>query len=127
MVSDKPRIAAEQAGVPLPRGYQEVRGLNIVSLPPWHLLTDDEFDYLFAGLNERHPHRRVIPFARRADNDDVACFVVSDPDQPAGQVIVVHDFASPGYEVVKRLRNCWEWLRYAVGEMIERHEAVPDS
>jgi hypothetical protein len=41
-----------------------------------------------------------MPFARRHDNDDVACFVTHDPEQEAGQVIIIHDFASPGHEVV---------------------------
>ncbi len=123
MVSTKPAMIAVENGVNLPNGYEEAKGLNLVNLHPWHLVSDEEFDYLFVGVNKRYPERSIIPFARRADNDDVACFVMRDPEQGAGQVIVVHDFASPGYEVVTRMHTFWEWFRYAVNDMIEWHEA----
>jgi hypothetical protein len=123
MVSEKPSMIAVEHGVTLPKGYQEAKGLNLVNLHPWHCVSDQEFDYLFAGVNKRYQDRSMIPFARRADSDDVACFVIRDPEQAAGQVIVVHDFASPGYEVVARMQTFWEWFRYAVNEMIEWHEA----
>lgn len=122
MVSEKPVRVAAEGGVTLPSGYQEAKNLNLVNLHPWHLVSDEEFDYLSAGVNKRYPARTVIPFARRTDSDDVACFVARDPEQGAGQVVVVHDFASPGYEVVIRMQTFWEWFRYAVNEMIEWQE-----
>jgi hypothetical protein len=123
MVSEKPLMTAVENGITLPKAYQEAKDLNLVNLHPWHFVSDKEFDSLFAGVNQRYPDRRVIPFARRTDSDDVACFVIRDPEQEAGQVIVIHDFASPGYEVVARMQKFWDWFRYAVNEMIEWHDA----
>lgn len=123
MVSAKPSMIAVENGITLPHGYQEAKNLNLVNLHPWHLVSDEEFDYLFAGVNKRYPDRSVVPFARRTDSDDVACFVIRDSEQEAGQVVVVHDFASSGYEVVARMEKFWDWFRYAVNEMIEWHES----
>ncbi len=123
MISEKPSVIAEENRITLPRGYYVTKGLNLVNLHPWHFVADEEFDYLFSGINKRILTRSVIPFARRVDSDDVACFIISDPEQQPGEVLVVHDFATPGFEVVIRQKDFWEWFRYAVNEMIEWHEA----
>jgi hypothetical protein len=123
MISMKPFTSAIEQGINLPRGYQEAKDLNLVNLRPWHFVSDEEFDLLQPGIDKRYPNRHVIPFARREDNDDVAAFVSRDPEQETGQVIVIHDFASPGYEVVARMKTFWDWFKYAVDEMIEWHEA----
>jgi hypothetical protein len=123
MISTKPSVIAMEIGVTLPKGYQIVKDLNLANLDPWHLMSDKEFDLLFPGINERYPTRSVIPFATRGDNDDVACFVSRDPEQETGQVILIHDFASPGYEVIARMKSFWSWFKYAIDEMIESYEA----
>lgn len=119
MVSPKPSLTAVENGVHLFEGYEAAKELNLANLHPWHLVADDEF----AGVNNRYQQRSVIPFARRVDGSDVACFVVRDPGRGAGRVIVVHDFASPVHEVVTRMATFWEWFRSAVDDMIEWHEA----
>jgi len=45
------------------------------------------------GLQERYPGRMLVAFARREDNDDVACWEAGG----GGKVIVIHDFASDGW------------------------------
>ena len=119
MISAKPSTVAVEKGITLPKGYQVAKDLNLVNLKPWHFVTDTEFEGLFEVVNKHYPIREVIPFARRDDNDDVACFVSRDPEQEAGQVIIIHDFASLGYEVVARMKTFWDWFKYAVDEMIE--------
>jgi hypothetical protein len=123
MVAAKPAQIASMKKVALPQAYYEAKDLNLVNLHSWHLLSDQEFDYLFQGVNKRYPQRDVIPFARRADNDDVAVFVVSDREQQPGQILVIHDFAGAGSEVVARIKSFWDWFRYAVDEMIEWHDS----
>jgi len=46
------------------------------------------------GLRKRYPDRDLMPFARRLDNDDVACW---DQKKPAS-VYIVHEFSAPGWE-----------------------------
>ena len=66
-------------------------------------------------LEKRYPERNLIPFARRGDCDDVACFEVGKGEQ----VYVIHDFASSGYEQRKIYENVWKWLEDVVDTMIE--------
>lgn len=124
MFSDKPAAAMQKEGLSLPRGYEVAKSLNLVNLHPWVFANDKVFDLLYPGLNERYPARRVVPFATRDDNDDVACFVVRDIEQELGGIIIIHDYASPGSEVTARQKTFWEWFKYAVDEMIEWHEEV---
>ncbi len=103
----------------LPEGYYRVFELNLTNLDPWHFIDGEEFEGLYRGLRQRYPGRLLIPFARRRDNDDVACFVVQSTDYPKGHILIVHDFASPGSEVDADLEDFWAWFRLAVNEMIE--------
>ena len=68
----------------------------------------------FLGLRNRYPDRLLVPFAVRQDNDDVACW---DIDQ--GNVAVVHDFASPGWERRGEFPGFYDWLRQAIEDLIE--------
>lgn len=65
-------------------------------------------------MKTRFPDRKLIPFARREDNDDVACW-----DLVAGDVVLIHDFSSPGYEQRKRYADFYGWLREAIEDLIE--------
>jgi len=67
-----------------------------------------------AGLKERFPARDLFPFALRTDSDDVACWERGNLDR----VIIVHDFADPGWEQVAVFETFWEWLRSAIEDFI---------
>lgn len=123
MTFSKVASLAADNGLVLPSGYGTVLDLSLVNLKPWQILRDDDVVALYAGINRMYPARKVIPFARRNDNDDVACFVIEDNTQQRGQVIVIHTFASEGYEVVARLKTFWTWFRSAVDEMIALYES----
>jgi hypothetical protein len=122
MPSERPSTIAATNAINLSDGYQEFRQHQWVDLHPWHLVSEEEFDRLFAGVNARYPERHVIPFARRSDNDDVACFVSIENSQVPGSILVVHDFASPGFEVVARQKSFWAWFRYALNEIADLNE-----
>ncbi|CUP87219.1 hypothetical protein BH721_03430 [Clostridium baratii] len=54
-------------------------------------------------------------FAKRDDNDDIACFELDKGES----VQIIHDFASIGYEQRKEYNDFWDWLEEAIKEMIE--------
>lgn len=110
-------------GFNIPTGYRRVFEQGLTNLAPWYFVTGEEFHRLYKGLNSRYPQRLVIPFARRQDCDDVACFVVHSPDFPLGHVLILHDFASAGFEVDVSLNSFWDWFLLAVQEMIECSKA----
>ena len=41
-----------------------------------------------------YPNRNLIPFARRNNNDEIACFAIGSNDE----VKIIHDFILSGYE-----------------------------
>ncbi len=80
---------------------------------PWDFFSSkDELDFSFKGLNDRYPERVLVPFARRTDNDDFACFDGSDFSGDP-KVIIIHDWASPGWENHGEFDNFLEWLEFA--------------
>ncbi|MFH8785178.1 barstar family protein [Streptomyces roseoverticillatus] len=87
---------------------------GLVGLEPWWLLEGDALRARAVGLLERFPERRLLPFARREDNDDVACW-----DLDSGAVRVVHDFATPGRENRQEFATFYDWLRAALEDFIE--------
>lgn len=89
---------------------------RIVFFPPWQLLFEDWAKTRAEGLRKRYPNRQLVPFARRFNTDDVACWEGDDNQN----VIVVHDFASAGWEDRnERYDSFWGWYRSAIHEMIE--------
>ena len=66
-----------------------------------------------SGLRQRSS-RRYVPFARRQDNDDIACL---DPEAPE-HIVIVHDFASEAHELRNAYSSFWEWFRTAIEDMI---------
>lgn len=98
-----------------PREFQAIIDRNLVDLAPWSILFGDQLRERSAGLKQRYLNRSLVPFARRLDNDDVACW-----ERGGGNtVIIIHDFASPGFEDRQRYDSLWDWFRAAVDDMIE--------
>jgi len=103
----------------LPPEYHRVFELGLTNIEPWYFVEGEEFKILYEGINKRYPNRLILPFARRRDCDDVACLVVQSNENPQNHVLVIHDFASPGWEVDADLNSFWDWFQLAVKEMIE--------
>jgi hypothetical protein len=89
---------------------------RMVFFPPWQLLFDRWTKVSYDGLRERYPTRVLVPFARRFNTDDVACWENGNNRE----VVVVHDHASKGWEDRgERYPDFWSWYRATVEEMIE--------
>jgi hypothetical protein len=101
-------------GFAYPRQFKRVVELGLVDLEPWYFLEGKPLRDTLAGLSERYPERKLVPFARRQDNDDIACWQVGDDG-----VFVVHDFASSGWERRDQFGTFYEWMRRAVEDLIE--------
>ena len=101
-----------------PKEFLKIIRLNIVDLDFWYLMDERQVEFRINELKERYPKRNLIPFARRDDNDDIACFEVNKGDR----VQIIHDYSSEGYEQRKEYNNFWNWFRDAIEEMIEEGE-----
>jgi hypothetical protein len=98
--------------VVLPVELQRLASQRLVLLTPWEIMGRDLARKRLAGLRSRY-RRPYVPFARRQDNDDLACIL---PDEPG--VIIVHDFSAEGHERVTSYGSFWDWFRAAVEDMI---------
>lgn len=98
-----------------PAEFERTIRLGIVELEPWYILFGDLVMENLEGLRQRYPDRNLMPFARRQDNDDIACWDIDD----FPKVLVVHDFASPGWEGRAKFSDFYEWLRSALEDYIE--------
>jgi hypothetical protein len=104
-------------GFAYPAGFIRVVELGLTNLEPWWILTGDALRERYSGLAQRYPQRTLVPFARRQDNDDVACWDLAD-GPATKEVVVVHDFAGPGFEARENYGDFYDWFRQAVEDLI---------
>ena len=102
-------------GFSYPDEFKRIVLQGLLDFDPWLILQGERLRIRFNGIKSRYPSRELIPFARREDNDDVACWEVNKP----GKVIIIHDFAKEGYENVQEIDSFWDWLRSALEATIE--------
>lgn len=105
-------------GFEYPKTFLRAINLNLVDFDLWYLMDKEQMIYRYEGMKVRYPNRMLIPFARRDDNDDIACFEIGKGEE----VQIIHDFASAGYEQRKVYKTFWDWFKSAIDEMIEFEE-----
>lgn len=97
-----------------PESYEKLIDLGLVNFDIWFLMEKEQATSIFSGMQERYPNRKLIPFAKRADNDDTACFEVGKKNK----IQLIHDFATEGFEQRGELEDLWEWVKSAVETMV---------
>jgi len=114
------RFLLEESQLPenfeYPQDYLDYISKDIPEMEPWRFLWSAEAENLPSGLKKRYPERCLVPFARRIDNDDVACFDASDKSSNP-RVVIIHDFASPGWEKRGEANNFLDWLELVKHDM----------
>lgn len=95
-----------------PDSLGEIIELGLVDYNRWRIMNEKEIKDRYYALRDRYPGRALFPYAKREDNDDIACF-------ENGKVQVIHDYASPGWEQVQEFDDFWSWFNYVIGVMIE--------
>lgn len=98
-----------------PPAFLRMVDRGIVYIEPWYILDGAQLRDRLIGMIARYPERQLLPFARREDNDDVACWDARE----GGKVLIIHDFASSGHELRDVFDSFYSWLRKAVEDMIE--------
>ncbi len=105
-------------GFQYPVSFVKAIELNLLDFEFWYFMSNEQVLMRINGLMKRYPNRKLIPFAKRDDNDDIACFEVGK--EPKVQII--HDFASEGYEQRGEYANFWSWMKAAVDELIAKED-----
>ena len=101
-------------GFAYPAGLEKIAELDLVDLDIWFVMDAAFAARYIRGLATRYPDRKLVPFAKRTDNDDVACFEVGTMPH----VQIIHDFADPGWEQRGEFADVWAWFSSAVGDLI---------
>ncbi len=116
-------IEKEYADFQYPQSIIKAVELNLVDFEFWYFMDEEKVESRINGLKKRYPGRKLIPFARRDDCDDIACFEVGKGEA----VQIIHDFASEGYEQREEYKNFWDWMKTAIDELISSEENMYDS
>lgn len=98
-----------------PPQIQKAVNLGLCRFQQWYILFGQVAQWRLDVLMETYPDRRLVPFAARYDNDDLACFEVGF----GGRVFIVHMGADPGWERRQEYGDFWDWFQVAVDELIE--------
>lgn len=107
----------------VPKGYLWLVKQGLIGysgfgpLQPWYYL--DATNYF--SVSEKWPEGpcmgTIIAFARRQDNDDIACFQVTDG--AATEILVIHGWSVNGYELIAKFSSFWEWLKFVIEDIAE--------
>ncbi len=98
-----------------PASFEKLIELNLIDFDVWYFIESEQASRRYLDLKKRYPNRKLIPFARRDDNDDIACFEVGK----GSKVQIIHDFSSEGFEQRAEFNDLWDWVKYVVEEMID--------
>lgn len=100
-----------------PQFFLEFVMRNVKNIEPWKIIEGAELKNRYEGVINRYHKIELIPFARRIDNDDVACW----DSNHSGSIVIIHDFASHGWEQRKVFDNFNDWMR-SVEEDIKEYD-----
>lgn len=82
---------------------------------PWFFFDREGLLFRLNGLKNRYPGRILFPFARHSYSDDVACWERGNQ----GKVVIIHDYASPGWEQRKIFSSFEDWFNFVLSELEE--------
>lgn len=108
------------AGFRFPPTFVEmVRGPLPDIIPyDWLMVDGDVLEVIVDTLRRLYPNRSLVPFAGDTRNDDLFCFDGHDTTgEPA--VLLIHAFASPGWEYRGEWRSFESWLEEAARQRRE--------
>ena len=88
------------------------------SIAPWEMLEEAEIEAQTVRLHVRWPGRNLIAFARRTDNDSVACFD-KGPDGTGKAILVVADLDGADGATERHYPGFGAWFDTALSDARE--------
>lgn len=101
-----------------PSLFLKIIQLGLIDFDCWYLMDKIQVYNRRKGLLIRYPNKNLIPFARRDDCDNIACFEVGAGEK----VVIIHDFSSSGWEQENEFQDFKSWFLDAIAEMLEHEE-----
>lgn len=120
MITDKDLTQVVKVNSEFAFIFLSLQRLNLINFEPWRVFSSiDEINSLQSGLYNRYPSRMVFPVARRDDTDDIICLIIDSTSEVRGQLILIHDFVSVGWEVSRTFSEISEWFYFMVNEFLD--------
>ncbi|MDE6004103.1 MAG: hypothetical protein K2G88_01800 [Oscillospiraceae bacterium] len=101
-----------------PNLFLKIIQLGLVDFDCWYLMNKTQVYNRRRELLIRYSNRNLIPFARRSDCDNIACFEVDAGEK----VFIIHDFSSSGFEQENEFEDFKSWFLDAIAEMLENED-----
>jgi hypothetical protein len=127
-----PPSSDKQSGfaIPVPSGYIWLRERGLIQylpgsvLQPWYFLGDDE---MFDVTREwpSAPSRDqpgLVAFARRQDNDEIACFRIGSGGVDG--VVLIQGWTDTGYELRAQYHTFWGWLKAVIDNIADSTDSA---
>lgn len=93
---------------------------GLYDIGAWQILEGKWLKVRFDGMKKRFPELDLVPFARRVDSDDVACWA----RDTYPHIQIIHDFCTPGWEK-RETYPCFQSWRKAAEEDEEGEDDGP--
>jgi hypothetical protein len=116
------RVGETPAWFEYPPTLLRIVRLGLVNIEPWAVMPREQVLDRISGLTQRYPERDLVPFARRTDCDDLACFEKTVPRS----VTVIHDFAKSGWEQRDVFPSFQAWFRAAIDDFLNFEPWIND-
>ena len=107
-------------GFKFPPSYIKIAEAGSMNAEHWFLLSNEHMRGIYPGLRFRYRKRKLVPFAKRDDCDDLACFEIGK----GGRVFVIHDYADAGWEQRQEYDTFWEWYIAAISEKMNEEDEI---
>ena len=107
------------SGFCYPRAFDHLLDREMVQLWNFHVLEAEDARERMTGMRRRYPARVFVPFAKDERSDDVACFEHgSGPGFVPHRVVLVDDYAPPGFEDCGSDPDLLAWLRSTLADAL---------
>ncbi len=97
------------------------------ALQPWYFLQGADVFSVNAKWPSGPSKTELLAFARRQDDDDIACFEMIATETHSVVVIQGWTACGEGYEVVRRYPSFWDWLKSVVDDIAESCRLTEES
>jgi len=97
-----------------PDALERLIALKLINFDLWYLMTREQSEVILRQLKMNCNRKGLIPFARRGDNEDIACFEIGNNEK----VVVLKTCEFLGYRPRQVFDSVWDWLRDAIEIMI---------
>jgi len=97
-----------------PDALERLVALRLINFDLWYLMNREQSMVIWKQMSLNCDRKGLIPFARRGDNEDIACFEVANNEK----VLVLKNCEYLGYRPRQAFDSVWDWFRDAIELMI---------